>query len=139
MKSIITLLTLAGIVAPQAALAQRFIGYEERVCYKEEIREVYVPGNRNRRGYIDYERRMVEVPCRRNRLDTSNIGPWNPHQPQYIPRGNVDDNSCIEGAILGGILGGGAAALGSRGDGYAWSVPLGIVGGSLIGCQIDGG
>ena len=139
MKSIISLLTLGTLLAPQAALAQRgWVGYEENVCYKEEIREVYVPGNRHRRGYVDYEREVVEVPCRRNRLNTENIGPWEP-TPDYRPRGNVDDNSCIEGAILGGILGGGGAALGSRGDGYAWSVPLGVVGGALIGCQIDGG
>ena len=85
---------------------------------------------------IDVER--VEYPCR-NRLDTTNIRPYDPSEPDYVPVGRVDDNSCIEGAILGGILGGGAAALGSRGDGYGWSVPLGVVGGSLIGCQIDGG
>ena len=115
MKRLIALLTLGTIVAPQAALAQRYVGYEERVCYKEVMREVYVPGNRNRRGYIDYQRRVVEVPCRRNRLDTSNIGPWNPRQPQYVPTNRVDDNSCVEGAIIGGILGGAAVAAGSRG------------------------
>ena len=27
----------------------------------------------------------------------------------------------------------------SRGDGRWWAIPLGIVGGSIVGCQIDGG
>ena len=27
----------------------------------------------------------------------------------------------------------------SRGDGRLWAIPLGIVGGSMVGCQIDGG
>ena len=53
--------------------------------------------------------------------------------------GHVDDNSCIEGSVLGGILGGGAGAAASRGDGRLWAIPLGIVGGAMVGCQIDGG
>ena len=145
MKRLIALGLLGSIIAPQAALAHHYysgrrswVGYQENICYKEEVREVYVPGNRNRRGYVDYQREVVEVPCNRNRLNTENIGPWEP-TPDYRPTGRVDDNSCVEGAILGGILGGGAAALGSRGDGYAWSVPLGVVAGSMIGCQVDGG
>lgn len=52
---------------------------------------------------------------------------------------NTDDNSCIEGSILGGIAGGGLGAALSRGDGRWWAVPTGIVGGALVGCQIDGG
>ena len=139
MKRIIALATLGALVAPQAALANRFVGYEQQICYEEEIVEVYVPGNRYTRGYVDYERVVNEVPCRRNRLDTNNVQPYDPRQPDYRPTRRVDDNSCVEGAILGGILGGGAAALGSRGDGYAWSVPLGVVAGSMIGCQVDGG
>ena len=42
------------------------------------------------------------------------MGPYDPDQPHYIPTGNVDDNSCVEGAIIGGILGGAAVAAGSR-------------------------
>ena len=139
MKKLIALATLSSLIAPQAAIAQSFIGYQERVCYVEEYEEVYIPGNRYRRGYVDYRVVEREVPCQRRPLDTSNVGPWNPNQPQYIPRGNVDDNSCIEGSIIGGILGGAAVAAGSRGPDMAWAIPLGVVGGGLIGCQIDGG
>ena len=67
------------------------------------------------------------------------IRPYNPNEPDYVPTRPVDDNSCVEGAIIGGILGGAATAAGSRGPDMAWSIPLGVVGGSLIGCQIDGG
>jgi outer membrane lipoprotein SlyB len=59
------------------------------------------------------------------------------HAPQK--QHQTDDNSCIEGSILGGILGGGAGAAASRGDGRLWAIPLGIVGGALVGCQVDGG
>ena len=51
----------------------------------------------------------------------------------------MDNNSCLEGSILGGILGGGAGAAASRGDGRLWAIPLGIVGGAMVGCQVDGG
>ena len=40
-------------------------------------------------------------------------------------------------AVCGG--GGGAGAAASRGDGRWWAIPLGIVGGSMLGCQVDGG
>lgn len=50
-----------------------------------------------------------------------------------------EDNSCIEGSILGGISGGAAGGVLSTQKNWIWSIPLGIVGGSMIGCQIDGG
>ena len=42
-------------------------------------------------------------------------------------------------AFFFGILGGGAAAAISQGEGRRWAIPLGIVSGSVIGCDIDGG
>ncbi len=35
--------------------------------------------------------------------------------------------------------GSGLGAALSRGDGRLWAIPLGIVGGSMVGCQVDGG
>ena len=112
-------------------------GYShQRTCFKSEYREEYIPGTENNPGYVKSYKERVKVPCknRPRRHDHHHH-----HVPPAPTRSNVDDNSCVEGTVVGGILGGGAAALGSRGDGYAWSVPLGVVGGSLIGCQIDGG
>ena len=74
----------------------------------------------------------VEVPCWRHR-------PSRPSPPIWQREPSPDGNECSEGAILGGILGGGAAAAISQGDGRWWAIPLGIVGGSVIGCDIDGG
>ena len=51
----------------------------------------------------------------------------------------VDDNDCTDGKIAGGILGGAAGAALSRDEGRWWAIPLGVVTGSAIGCDIDGG
>ena len=50
-----------------------------------------------------------------------------------------DNNDCTDGKVAGAILGGGAAAAMSRGDGRWWAIPLGVVTGSAIGCDLDGG
>ena len=50
-----------------------------------------------------------------------------------------DNNDCSEGKIAGGILGGGLATAISRGKDRWWAIPAGLVGGSMVGCQIDGG
>lgn len=105
--------------------SQRGYAREEK-CYRNEYREEYVPGTSKRPGYVKSYRERVKVPCKHHRH-----APQNQHQ--------TDDNSCIEGSILGGIAGGGAGAALSRGDGRWWAIPLGIVGGSMVGCQIDGG
>ena len=98
-------------------------------CTRQEYREEYVPGTANRPGYVKSWHDNVEVPCRYSR----------PTRPIYQREPSPDGNECSEGAILGGILGGGAAAAISQGDGRWWAIPLGIVSGSVIGCDIDGG
>ena len=137
MKSLISLGLLGSILVPQVAFAghgSRYVGTVEQECYREEYREVYHPGTRSSPGYIDYEREFVAVPC-----DNHNPYVYDPHAPDYQPTGNVDDNSCIEGSIIGGILGGAIGAGASQGDGRIWAIPVGIAGGALVGCQIDGG
>ena len=51
----------------------------------------------------------------------------------------VDENDCTDGKIAGALLGGGAGAAMSRGDGRWWAIPLGAVVGGTIGCDLDGG
>ena len=134
-------IALIGVTsAPALAGGPRFRGrtntYHEEFCYKYV--EEYVPGYYNKHGryvggFVKSEKK--KVPC------------WNTNQPSYPRRyedpapnvGGIDDNSCVEGAVLGGILGGGAGAAASRGDGRWWAIPLGVVGGSMLGCQVDGG
>ena len=103
--------------------------YEESHCYRNT--EEYVPGYYNKHGqyvggYVKHDRE--KIPCGHYH---GHSAPQKPHQ--------TDSNSCIEGSILGGILGGGAGAALSRGDGRWWAIPLGVVGGSMVGCQVDGG
>jgi len=112
----------------QAYQSQR--GYaSENKCYRKEYREEYIPGTSNSPGYVSSYRERVEVAC-----DTRNYPPTNQSEV-----GGTDDNSCIEGSILGGIAGGGAGAALSRKEGRLWAIPLGIVSGALVGCQVDGG
>ena len=40
---------------------------------------------------------------------------------------------------MGALLGGGLAGFGSRGKDRWWAIPAGVVGGAMVGCQIDGG
>ena len=100
-----------------------------RQCFREQYREEYIPGNADRKGRVKSWTESVEVPCspRRSRPET---------RPMPAP---VDDNSCIEGSILGGLAGGAAGAALSQDEGMIYGIPLGIVGGALVGCQLDGG
>jgi len=123
------LLLLPTPVLSQYRSSQRGY-YEEQVCFKDVIREEYVPGNRNRRGYVVRRIDKQEVPCNNRRHNTYNQGSY---------RDNTDNNSCIEGSVIGAILGGGLGGAFSRGNGRWLGVPGGAVAGALIGCQIDGG
>ncbi|QNI72740.1 glycine zipper 2TM domain-containing protein [Synechococcus sp. NOUM97013] len=52
---------------------------------------------------------------------------------------DADTNSCLEGSVIGGLLGAGLGAVLSRGDGRWIGVPVGGAAGALLGCQVDGG
>ena len=125
------LLLSALLFAPMPALADHKRVFREEYCYKNVER--YIPGRytdsgRYVRGRVKVTRKRV--PCRR-------IKPHTHHHHHHSS--NVDENSCIEGGVLGGIAGAGLGAALSRGDGRLWAIPLGIVGGSMVGCQVDGG
>ena len=94
-----------------------------RQCFKTVYREEYVPGTANRRGYVRSWTEKVERPCR-------------PDQTQSI---HHEDNSCVEGSILGGIIGAGIGGAAATQENWIWSIPAGIVSGAMVGCQIDGG
>ena len=135
MKKILALAVLGAVTlnVPASAYSQR--GYSEQ-CFRQIYREEYVPGNRRRPGRVRRWTENVEVPCHRpQRYPEPRYHP----RPQPQPQRNTDDNSCIEGAILGGLGGGAAGAALSRGEGMIYGIPLGIIGGVLIGCQLDGG
>ena len=106
-------------------------GYSSsRDCYKTVYREEYIPGTKANPGYIKTYNETVAIPCNRQRK-TKVI--------QQDTTVQYDNNDCSDGKIAGAILGGGAAAAMSRGDGRWWAIPLGVVAGSAIGCDAAGG
>ena len=118
----------------------------ERTCFKSEYREEYIPGTENDPGYVKSWKETIEVPCEDTPTHTHsdphpNVGlgdrvKYRRHVTVYE---NVDTNDCSEGTIAGGLLGGGLAGFGSRGKDRWWAIPAGIIGGSMVGCAMDGG
>ena len=112
-------------------------GFSEiTTCYREEYREEYIPGTEDSPGYIKSWKDTIEYPCSRRRVEST---PENTTRTRVYDEYEVDDNDCTDGKIAGALIGGGAAAAISRGNGRWWSIPLGAVVGSTIGCDIDGG
>ena len=108
MKQLLLLLPLTFLSIPvQAQQVNQFA-----VCTQN--REIYRPGGVTVQTY--------NVPC--------NSG------NQYYSNANTSGGCRAAPTILGALLGGGVAASMSRGDGYAWSVPVGAaIGGALFGCN----
>ena len=129
---------LASLIAvtPVAALADDYQpGYSSsKSCYRSEYREEYVPGTEDSPGYVRSWKETIEFPCERNRATITR-----PTRTVVERHYEVDDNDCTDGKIAGGILGGAAGAALSRGDGRWWAIPLGVVAGSRIGCEVEGG
>ena len=128
---------LASLIAltPVSAVADEYQrGYSaSRNCFKTEYREEYIPGNAENPGYVQSFHETIEVPCR-SADDSLRTG-------GYTRKTTIefDNNDCTDGKIAGALLGGGAAAAMSRGDGRWWAIPLGAVVGGTIGCDIGGG
>ena len=138
MKHLLALLLFLPVPALAENYSQR--GYsQQQECFRDEYREEYIPGTKDNPGYVKTYHERVAVPCNNPNHGVRTPVQTTPAPPAEQKAENVDDNSCIEGSILGGIAGGGIGAAVSRGDGRWWAIPLGIVGGSMVGCQIDGG
>ena len=121
-------LLLASLIAltPVSASADDVIRWQttSQTCWRSVYKEEYVPGTRGNPGYVTSWEEDIEIPCERKKT---------------VVQQKVDDNDCTDGKIAGGLLGGGAGAAMSRGDGRWWAIPLGIVVGSKIGCDMNGG
>ena len=106
-------------------------GYSNQ-CFEEVYREEYIPGTMQRPGRVRTWTEQVEVPCPGSTVR-------NPHYlPADPPRARTE-NSCIEGGLLGGIAGGATGGVLSTQENWIWSIPAGVIGGAIVGCQIDGG
>ena len=122
---------LASVIALSSVtpvLADDVIRWEttSQTCWRSVYREEYVPGTRENPGYVTSWEEDVQIPCERRKTTT-------------IQKYDDDGNDCTDGKIAGGILGGAAGAALSRDEGRWWAIPLGVVTGSAIGCDIDGG
>ena len=126
---LIPLLLLSSAMPAFARYAQP--GFSNQ-CFEEVYREEYVPGTIDRPGRVLRYTDTVEVPCPRSTVRHNDI-------PAAPTRSNVDNNSCIEGAALGGIAGGALGGVLSTQENWIWSIPAGLIGGAMVGCQIDGG
>ena len=132
MKVLLASLLALTPVSASAEYVDSRSGYAHtQKCYRSEYREEYIPGSEDNPGYVKSWKETIEYPC-----NTPDRGT----RRQVIERQyEVDNNDCTDGKIAGALLGGGAAAAMSRGDGRWWAIPLGVVTGSAIGCDIDGG
>ena len=154
MKLFAALLLIGATSAPAFAggprlgyRGQRNVHYEEK-CYKNVER--YIPGH-----YDDFGNWKVgRVKTTRRRVPCHRLYE-RPRRPYYMPEttpdsfpryeeehpnmGNVDNNSCVEGTVAGGLLGGALGGVLSKKDNWIWAIPSGMVAGSMIGCQVDGG
>ena len=124
MKKLITSALALSFISP--VFASDVIKWEttSQTCWKSVYKEEYVPGTRENPGYVTSSNEYIQVPCEKDKS---------------ISKQKVDNNDCTDGKIAGALLGGGAGAAMSRGDGRWWAIPLGAVVGSKIGCDIDGG
>ena len=113
---------------------QRGIRTYRRPFETEVVTSYRRPGERRvvRTYQQPFEREIVtddRTPIRRRQ--------WS--EPDRPPISRVDTNSCVEGSVLGGLIGAGLGAVLSRGEGRWVGVPLGGAAGALVGCQVDGG
>jgi len=132
MKVLLASLLALTPVSASAEYVDSRSGYAHtQKCYRSEYREEYIPGSEDNPGYVKSWKETIEYPC-----NTPDRGT----RRQVIERQyEVDDNDCTDGKIAGGILGGAAGAALSRDEGRWWAIPLGVVTGSAIGCDMDGG
>ena len=132
MKVLLASLLALTPVSASAEYVESRSGYAHtQRCYRSEYREEYIPGSEDNPGYVKSWKETIEYPC-----NTPDRGT----RRQVIERQyEVDDNDCTDGKVAGAILGGGVGAALSRDEGRWWAIPLGVVTGSAIGCDIDGG
>ena len=99
-------------------------------CFRDEYREEYVPGTKDKPGYVRNWTEKVEIACERTPAKASS---------SRTKQNNADDNDCSQGSVIGGLLGAGLGAALSRDQGRWVGVPVGAATGAIVGCQVDGG
>jgi len=140
-------LLLIGVTSAPALAGPATGGYrsrggyaEQEKCFRKEYREEYVPGTMSSPGYVRSYKKRVRVPCERPQfMPQSTPHSFPRYEDPHPNMGSVDNNSCVEGTVAGGLLGGALGGVLSKKDNWIWAIPSGMVAGSMIGCQVDGG
>ena len=121
---------LVGLVAANAQTVSQ-PGYSRSTkCFRDEYREKYVPGTKDRPGYVRSWTEKVEIACSENPSQVST---------ENSQKLDIDNNDCSQGSVIGGLLGAGLGAALSRDKGRWVGVPVGAAAGAMVGCQVDGG
>ena len=99
-------------------------------CFRDEYREEYVPGTKDKPGYVRNWTEKVEIACEGTPAKATST------KTRQI---KADNNDCSQGSVIGGLLGAGLGAALSRDQGRWVGVPVGAATGAMVGCQVDGG
>ena len=100
LKHLMIPLLLLGCLPVQARDYTQAGGTQQTSCYETVYREEYVPGTRNNPGYVRRWTEKKKVPCKNRNRGHRGSHQHPPAQTNHN-HGPVDDNSCIEGAVLG--------------------------------------
>ena len=121
---------LVGVVGAEVQTVSQ-PGYSRSTkCFRDEYREEYVPGTKDRPGYVRNWTEKVEIACSGSSTQAST---------QKSQEVDIDNNDCSQGSVIGGLLGAGLGAALSRDKGRWVGVPVGAAAGAMVGCQVDGG
>jgi hypothetical protein len=126
MKKLALLLIPFMIQLPAAA--QQVKVFDD--CKRYIIEEEYIPGYYTNTGSYrsgKVKKHRKQIPCTNSGYQRSYVPP-NTTQSQHPQTRRCGRNQ----NILGGLLGGGVAALVSKKDAYAWSIPLGVISGVAV-------
>ena len=119
-----------GIAGAKAQTVSQ-LGYSRTTqCFRDEYREEYIPGTKDRPGYVRNWTEKVEIACSDMPSQSST---------QKDQTADIDNNDCSQGSVIGGLLGAGLGAALSRKEGRWVGVPVGAAVGAVLGCQVDGG
>lgn len=125
-------LLLTTLLLLPSPLFAHIISYTTETCYKNIVREEYIPPHQSHygEGYINRYFDKVQIPC--------SAVHHHSHIEKTVAFQNQKTSKCTSNTTIGALAGGGLAASLSKSDAYAWSVPLGAILGAGLGhsgCQ----
>ena len=123
---------LLSLVLSSLPVQAHTTSYTTETCYKNIVREEYIPPHQSHygEGYINRYYDKVQIPC--------GVVHHHSHIEKPVAYQNQKTSKCTGNTTLGALAGGGLAASLSKSDAYSWSIPLGAVLGAGLGhsgCQ----